>query len=350
MRARAPRVLIIGEFATGALALYYARAFQALGWQTTRYDMWAGYTRGGALTRSRVVRRLLRPALWALMAREVVALARREPLDLVLSTKAPFLGRRAVDALKHATGAPLAMIYPDNPYGAYTMRGDVLAILAKFDRVYIWSRQLLGRLHADGVAAGRYLPFAFDPADYAAEGAVARPECGRPHAIAFVGQRYDKRQAWLAALRGLDVGVWGLGWEGAEPARAAGLCVHRAEVHGPAAAAIYRGARLALNVLHADNLPAHNMRTFEIPPCGTVMLTETTEEIETFFEPDRACLTATDPVALRAQAERVLADPALARAVADGGLRAVRPHTYEARGRTIVADLVGAAVAPKVGR
>jgi Glycosyl transferases group 1 len=340
---RSSRVLLIGEFGPGALGLYYARAFVALGWTTTRYDMWAGYTRGGVLAGSRVLRRLLRPALWALMAREAIALAGREAPDLVLSTKAPFLGRRAVQALRRAAGAPVAMIYPDSPYGGYAMRADVLAVLAEFDRVYIWSRRLLDRLHADGVTAAAYLPFAFDPTDYGAEGPVTRPECGRAHAIAFIGQRYDKREAWLAALRGLDVGVWGLGWKRSQLARSGVACVHAAAVVGAAAAAIYRGARVALNVLHADNLPAHNMRTFEIPPCRTVMLTESTEEIEAFFEPERTCLTAADPSALRGQAERVLADAALARAVAEGGAHAAEPHTYEARSRAIVADVIGRA-------
>src|SRR6185503_19337353 len=75
--ARTPSVLLVGEFGAGALALSYARAFQSLGWRTVRYDMTLGYTRGGALARRRVLRRALRPALWALMSRETVALAAR---------------------------------------------------------------------------------------------------------------------------------------------------------------------------------------------------------------------------------------------------------------------------------
>ena len=75
------RVLIVGEFGAGALALAYARAFEALGWQTTRYDMQAGYTRGAVLARAR-----------------------------------------------GATSAPLAMLYPDSPYGAYVQRLSLIHI------------------------------------------------------------------------------------------------------------------------------------------------------------------------------------------------------------------------------
>jgi len=336
-----PRVLIVGEFEPGALALAYERAFLALGWRPIRYDVTLGYTRGGVLAGRRVLRRALRPLLWALMARETVALADRDRPDLVLAIKTPFMSPAAMRALKRAADAPVAIIYPDSPYGAYTQRRDVPAVLAACDRVYIWSHVLRERLRRDGVAGAVYLPFAHDPADYGAEGEPGRASCGRQHAIAFIGQRYDKREAWLENLAGLDVGVWGLGWEGSRVARAGGVCVHRDGAQGAAAGAIYRGARVALNVLHEDNLTGHNMRTFEIPPCRTVMLTESTADIETFFEPERACLVARDPASLRAQAERVLGDDALARTVADGGLRAGRPHTYAARARDIVADVVG---------
>jgi spore maturation protein CgeB len=336
--ARVPLALVIGEFSAGALAGYYARALEMLGWHVVRYDMDRGYTRGRLLANARPLRRMLRRPVWALMAREAAALARRHRPQLILVTKAPFLGPESVRRLRQG-GAPVAMIYPDSPYGAYTQRNDMLDVLGAYDRVFIWGHQLVSRLRGDGVASSVYLPFAFDPADYASEGPAATPSCGRTHAIVFIGQRYDKRDTWLAALAGLDVGVWGLGWERSAAIRSAGHCLHRDPARGAAVAALYRGARVALNVLLQDNVPAHNMRTFEIPPCGTAMLSEATAEIESFFEPERACLVASDPGALRAQAERLLADAALARAVGQGGVRAAAPHTYQARARTILADL-----------
>ena len=345
--ARVPVALVIGEFGAGALAGYYARALEMLGWRIVRYDMDRGYTRGGLLAHARPLRRLLRWPLWTLMAHEAVALARRHRPQLVLATKAPFLGPESVRRLRLG-GAPVAMIYPDSPYGAYTQRLDVLEVLGAYDRVYIGGHHVVSRLHADGVASAAYLPFAFDAADYAVDGHAATPSCRRAHAIVFIGQRNDKRDAWLAALAGLDVGVWGIGWERSDAARRAGHCIHRDSVRGAAAGAIYRGATLALNVLLPDNVPAHNMRTFEIPPCGILMLTEATTEIASFFEPERACLVAGDPTALRSQAERALGDSVLTRAVAEEGARVAAPHTYQARARTILADL-GLAVPRSVG-
>ena len=243
MSAPPGRVLIVGEFGAGALAVAYARAFEALGWQTTRYDMQAGYTRGAVLARARGLRRLLRPLLWSIMARETAALAARAELDLVLAIKAPYLGAGGLARLRGATSAPLAMLYPDSPYGAYVQRRGLPAVLARFDRVYIWSRQL-SRTPARRRRRRRHVPAVRlrSLSTMRRWARWPRPECGRRHAIAFIGQRYDKRARWLAALRGLDVGVWGLGWEGDSTLRESGACVHRAAAHGAAAAAIYRGA------------------------------------------------------------------------------------------------------------
>ena len=193
MSGRDPVALVIGEFGPGALAGYYGRALQMLGWRVVGYDMQRGYTRGRVLARARTLRRLLRRPLWALMTKETTALARRHRPDLILATKAAFLGADHVRRLRR-TGPPVAMIYPDSPYGAYTQRPDVLRVLAAYDRVYVWGRHLVGRLNADGVATATYLPFAFDPGDYRSDGPVDTPSCGRRHAIAFIGQRYEVSQ------------------------------------------------------------------------------------------------------------------------------------------------------------
>ena len=108
---------------------------------------------------------------------------------------------------------------------------------------------------------------------------------------------------------------------------------------GDVVAAIYRGATIALNILNPENVPAHNMRTFEIPPCRTLMLTEHTDEIGEFFRPGRDCLTASTPDEFRADAERVLARPELARAIAHSGWHASPPYTYEARLRPLLDGL-----------
>ncbi len=332
-------VLLVGEFAEGALGLYYERAFAGAGWRTARYNAWQGYARPPILSRSRPLRRMLRPILWKVMGHEVAVRAGQERPDLIVVMKGPFLGREAVRDIKRAASAPVVNIYPDNPYAQWALRSSMPAVLAEYDRVYIWGRFLLPRLEQDGVRSALYLPFAHDPADYGPFANGPAAECGRQHAIVFVGQYYPKRELWLEALAGCDVGVWGTGWSTSRLAHIQGVCVHRKAVHGPAAGTVYARARVGLNVLHASNLPGHNMRTFEIPPCRTVMVTEASEEIAGFFPPGEACLEATTPADLRRQVERALGDPNLAQSVAESGRQRGRRHTYAARVETILQDL-----------
>lgn len=332
-------VFLIGEFGQGRLGLYYARAFQALHWQVVCYDAWAGYARPRLLKRSRVLRRVLRPFLWAVMCREVVHQVRRSRVELVIVFKGAFLGLKAVQCLKSAAGVPVVNVYPDSPYDRWTLRANVVRVLSEFDRIYIWGKHLVPRLRKDGVPRATYLPFGYDPDDYHPRSIPWKTQCGKTHAVVFIGQRYPKREEWLSALADLDLGIWGHGWLKSSLTAAPRACIHKERIHGPEVGAVYSRARVAINVLHDSNMPGHNMRTFEIPACGTVMVTEATDEIEGFFPVGRACLAASNPIGLRQEVERALADPLLANAIADQGLQLARVHTYVARVATILADL-----------
>ena len=61
MSARDPVALVIGEFGPGALAGYYGRALQMLGWRVVSYDMQRGYTRGHTSRKSHIAPRALGP-------------------------------------------------------------------------------------------------------------------------------------------------------------------------------------------------------------------------------------------------------------------------------------------------
>jgi len=102
---------------------------------------------------------VLRPLLWRWMNREVASLARQR-WDLIVAFKAAFLDGPAVERLRAACGSTV-MIYPDSPWDEYTQRADLIPVLRRFARTYIWSHPLAARLTEEGVSA-RYLPFGYD--------------------------------------------------------------------------------------------------------------------------------------------------------------------------------------------
>src|SRR5581483_11881384 len=120
------------------------------------------------------------------------------------AVKTAFMARETVRRIQTTLGAKIVNYYPDNPYCGIpwsprktsAQRRDLVAVLAQYDRVWIWEPGLARRLQGDGVNA-EYLPFAVDdelfrPID---NQSTVCEECGHVHKVVFVGQHSDKRGA-----------------------------------------------------------------------------------------------------------------------------------------------------------
>jgi spore maturation protein CgeB len=77
--------------------------------------------------------------------------------------------------------------------------------------------------------------------------------------------------------------VFGHDWDKVGP-ELTGALIHQA-VYGAEMYRILRRYRVQLNFLRPHNLHSHNMRTFETPASGAIMLAEDTIEHRAFFRP-----------------------------------------------------------------
>jgi len=224
------------------------------------------------------------------------------------------------------------MLYPDSPWDQYTMRRDVVSVLSMFRTTFIWSHALVSQLRSHGVNS-EYLAFAHDPRDYRPPDPGTDP---KPSALVFVGQVYERRIAWLRALEGLAVRVSGTGWKQALFGEKSTIRVDPRHYSGPAARDAYVSSAAALNILDHKNLSGHNMRTFEIPGTRTLMIGDSTADIEHFFPNREASLTASTPEEFRAQCEWALSHPELSNAIAAEGYSRVLGQTYTHRAQEII--------------
>jgi spore maturation protein CgeB len=102
-------------------------------------------------------------------------------------------------------------------------------------------------------------------------------------------------------------------------------------VFGSEFARIVGESAVSLNLLRSQNAGAHNMRTFEIPAMGGVMLTTRSEEQQELFPDGDAALMFSNPDELRSGVERLLADSQLRQRLRIEGVRRAAAHTYDAR-------------------
>ena len=341
------KVLVIGPLDQGTLAESYARAFERLGMEVVRFDSERALMQANRFSGNRILRRVLRSALWNTVNREAVEAAQRVRPALIFAVKCTFFHPETVSQIRKSTRVPFVNYYPDNPYigirwdprEASALRRDLIDVFRQYSVVWMWEKSLTARLQNDGVDA-RYLAFAVDPELYSpqlgGEGLNCE-QCGCRHDIAFVATYSRARKAELSALRRHSVAIWGKNWPKKWKSPSAQHRAHPA-VWGRRVCRLYAQAPVSLNVLNAESLEGHNMRTFEIPASGGVMLARFTPAQHEFFPENEAAAYYRSPEELDDKLDLLLNDQGLRDRIRSNAARLAATQTYDVRAATLLRE------------
>jgi hypothetical protein len=348
------RILLIGPFGKGTLADSYAHAFERLEHEVLRFDCDEAYFHAAWYAGNRYLRRLMRSVLWGRINRRTVEVVQAGRPDFAMVFKGAYLHAATIRRLQDEERVPVFNYYPDNPFCGVPLdprrtsaqRRDLISVLREYTRVYAWGEDLVTRLRADGVPAA-YLPFAADTcifrpsalAPRSRSGAAACSECGRAaHPVVFVGEHREKRERHVAMIKRSDVALWGKRWRRAARRLDGRHAVHDRPVFGSSNSALYSAAEVSLNILDDLNMPGHNMRTFEIPASGGIMLSTYTEEQAAFFPEGEAAWYYRDPAELDDLIDMLRRDKKLRDRTRSAALRIAREHDYLRRARAVAED------------
>ena len=341
------KVLVIGPLSQGALAESYARAFERLGMEVSRFDSERALMQASRFAGNRILRHALRLALWNAVNREAVEVAERVRPALIFAVKCSFFHPETVRRIRKSVGVPFVNHYPDHPYigirwdprEASALRRDLIEVLRQYSIVWMCEQSLVERLQRDGVEA-KYLPFAVDPE-------ISRPQsvaeglhchvCHLTHDVAFVATYTRVRCAEVAAIRKHTIAIWGNNWPRKWRTLSGQHRVHP-PVWGSAVGDIYARAALSLNVLNAENLGAPNMRTFEVPGSGGVMLARYSAEQVEFFPEGEAAVYYRSPAELDDKIAWVLNDPELRARIRRNAARLAAAQTYDVRAAHVLRE------------
>jgi len=341
------KVLVIGPLSQGALAESYARAFERLGMEVVRFDSERALMRANRFAGNRILRRALRSSLWNAVNREAVEVAQTVRPSLIFAVKCTFFHPETVQQIRKSVGVPFVNHYPDHPYigirwdprEASALRRDLIDVLRQYSVVFMWERSLVERLQRDRVEAA-YLPFGVDPELFnpqTSEEGLHCESCNAIHDVAFVATYSRFRCAEVAAVQKHTVAIWGNNWP-----RNWGTVSGQHRVHpsiwGSAVGDIYARATLSLNVLNAENLGGPNMRTFEIPGSGGVMLARYSAAQDEFFPENEAAVYYRSPEEMDDKIEWVLRDRELRVRIRKNAARLAAAQTYDVRAAQVLRD------------
>jgi spore maturation protein CgeB len=341
------KVLVIGTASPGALPESYARAFERLGMEVVRYDFERAILQASRFTGNRILRRALRPILWNTVNREVSEVAQRVRPALIFAVKASFLHPETVREIRKSVGVPIVNHYPDHPYigvrwdprEASALRRDLIEVLRQYSVVFMWERSLVERLRRDGVEA-KYLTFAVDPElckpQTGSEG-LRCEVCNETHDVAFVATYTRFRCTEVATVKRHTVAIWGNNWPRNWKTLSGPHRVH-APVWGSAVGDIYARAAVSLNVLNTENLGGPNMRTFEVPGSGGVMLARYSPAQDEFFPENEAAVYYRSPAEIDDKIEWLLRDRELRARIRKNAAHIAAEQTYDVRAAQVLRE------------
>jgi len=350
------RILLIAPHFVGRWAESNQAALQSLGHsvRTIYYDR--------SPIESRAVRLAAMSAVWsrqdrdeihawflhslsALRHRFLVRMARNFSPNLVIVLKGDSIPMPVLEELRVYTRIPIVSWWVDDPFRF----PESIHTYSFYDHFFVFDRAYIPRLKTAGVRRLTFLPCACDANTYRPMAVSAidlrRYECD----VAFVGWFYSERGKLVSAMAGLDVAVWGTGWQLPE-AQQAVRSVGRKALRGRRldslrAARLYNIAKICVNSHHEQSVyNGLNMRSFELLACGAFELVDHLPGMCDLLLPGEEVVCYESPDHARELTDYYLARPeARAEIGLRGRERVLKEHTYKHRMESLlasVADLV----------
>lgn len=291
------KILLAGKYAYPWYEEACARALETLGHAVRRYN-WS--TRMSSKLGKVEEYLSVRGSASRGCADDLANVARADRPDLILLWRATHFGADAVRKISAAAQCPVISYNNDDPFGpAYRVASSLhqrrlwsnfIQAIPEYDLNLVFRPVNVGDYMAHGAKAVAVLPPYFVP------------EIHRPIALSedeqdsyacdavFVGHyendgRADKLRAMVEA--GIHLRIFGNSWPDDMVSYIDAEHPRPRPALGDEYAKAMSGAKLCLSFLSRMNRDVYTRRSFEIPACGRLMLSERTPELEAWFEENK---------------------------------------------------------------
>ncbi len=319
------RVALVGSFWPASLEASYQRAFASLGADVIPIDLektLASEIGGAGLLRHVFGERA------ALKAANVIEkqILQSKP-DLVLVFKGTRIPPALLVSIRRA--AVCVNFNPDSPWEKVNSSDWLIESIPHYHHHFTWSKQLLPHFQVAGASSVHYLPFAYDPELHS-----LTPKGVTDFDVVFIGTYEALRDETLSTLKDFNIAIWGNGWE--KSSMVPRSWIKGAAIYGKQAAEAMTKGVVNLNILRVQNSGSHNMRTFEIPATGSLMLTTKSEEQQQFFTEGEDILSYESNEELIEHVSRSIIDKARAEEMGMNAYERVKAETYTSRAQEIL--------------
>jgi spore maturation protein CgeB len=335
------KILIIGSKNSGSLELSYKRALEALGEISVDHydpDQELSFPQG------RIVRRLAKQLIFYIASNQIINFIKNNRFyyDLIIIFKGYNILPGAVQKVKElCSKSVLVCINGDDPFNIQS-RGatnrNIIESIKNYDYYAIWSRELVSKLQKFGAQNVIHLPFGYDTWNH------FRPETiddGLSNTITFVGCWDKEREQLLTKLADFPLRIFGAFWDRIKRNSPLKNKVTPHNIYGAELRKVIFSSKASLNIMRPQNHGAHNMRTFEIPAMGGLLITNYSDEQNAIFPNGVASLMYRDSDDLIRIVDSVLHDKYRRSEIISEAMTRCYSNSYLDRARHLIMSTVG---------
>ena len=260
--------------------------------------------------------------------------------DLIIIYKGLYLTDNFLIRLKKISPvSKFINIFPDDPFDVRYFKDisnkNILNAIKYFDYFFIFSKKIKKKLELFTLKKNIiYLPFAYDPDVHKR----SKKSYNDMYDLSFIGTADDDRYNFIKELNSYKILVAGNGWSRYKKIK---NVTYYGAINGKLSSEIIKKSIISLNLLRKQNYYSHNMRTFEIPAMGGLMLTKKSVEQSFFFKEGQECLMYENFNDIDNKIKMVLENKKKFKKIANAGHMVSRKHTYLSRVNSILKIVSG---------
>lgn len=277
------KILIYGENWTGTLPRLIHDDLTRRGYVSEVFDF-TDYVPGiKNRTFVQKVRRRLFPGFYKRKVQKLFLqkVAQFNP-ELIIVVKGLHLGRDTLKEIKKS-GCPVVNWNPDDFFNLKNSNASLIQAMPAYDLIVSSREHLFDKYREHGASAILFLDWYYVPElhfDHKSEKTIA---------ASFVGSWSPSREKFLSELK-IEFSIWGSGWEKSSASFKKRHDVKAQILSQIEMSKVFSMSKYNLNLLTHENCDLSNLRFFEVPASGGLLLTERNGAATKYLTDGEDCL------------------------------------------------------------
>lgn len=329
------KILISGDFAFYSRNNDFLKAFEKFNIGFEIFDDQKQYNQFFPFKKQSLFKRIFHRLTWKYFANKTgnsfLDAIKNNQYNVIFIIKGWFYHPKIIKKIKEISPETKLICYnPDNPFNTWHHGASnewIRKSIPYYDIYFIWGKFLIDKLYKAGAKKVEYLPFWYEPEiHYPIEIKNEEEKNYYGSDIVFIGTYDEEREWWLNQIKDYNLKIWGDYWWKANKDLQKKWMGKPA--YGEEFNKICSCSKIVLNIIRKQNIPSHNMRTFEAPACKAFVLSTRTEELKEFFEEDKEIACFSTPKELKEKVDFYLKNDELREKIRGAGYQRLINSNY----------------------